>query len=485
MSDTGRLRAGLWPRTRRVVFGGSTSEAVRSELRLNTSVDLAHVTMLAEREMLDRATAGALLREIRELRDEDFASLLDRPVPRGLYLMYEDALISRLGEEVGGALHTARSRNDMKATTTAMRLRGEVLDLLDELARLRAVLLARARAHSRTVMPVYTHFQPAMPITYGYYLLGVALALGRECDAVVHASDELRRCPLGAGSVAGSDLDIDPARTSTLLGFDSPPLHALDTIASRDTVLRTLSSLCGAAVLLSRLATDLQLWSTSEFGFLHFPDRLVGGSSAMPQKRNAFLLEHVKAGAGTVIGAWTAAASMTKSTPFTNTIEVGTEAVGTAWPALASVRDTVLLSQVLVSGAQPAPPAMSQRARSGFVTATAMANQLVLTGVPFRKAHRAVGTSVRKAIDQGADELSHVEVPGSTPAAAPRVEDSVRDHRYGGGPGAFADAFTSARDDLSRHAAWRRDWRARIKAAEAELASAVERVMGAGSAHVS
>ncbi|WP_241195287.1 lyase family protein, partial [Streptomyces sp. ADI93-02] len=314
---SGRLTSTIGLRTQRLVYGELTPEALRDELSLTTEIDLAHVVMLAERDLLERPAAAQLLRSITALRDEDYTPLRKLPTPRGVYLMYERYLSQTLGEEIGGRLHTGRSRNDLKATATAMRLRFWALDFLAEAVRLEAVLLSRARAHQDVVMPVHTHFQAAMPITYGHYLTGVALALGRDITAVQQAADGLSVCPLGAGAVAGSDLPIAPARVADLLGFDRPNPHALDAVASRDVLLRLLGAVSGIGITLSRLATDLQLWSTVEFGFVLFPDRLVGGSSAMPQKRNAFLLEHVKAKAGLAVGAWTAMASAMKSAPFT------------------------------------------------------------------------------------------------------------------------------------------------------------------------
>ncbi|CAM5641905.1 argininosuccinate lyase OS=Streptomyces tendae OX=1932 GN=argH PE=4 SV=1 [Streptomyces tendae] len=370
MSGTGRLTRTLGARTARVVYGEPGPDDIRRELGHTSVIDLAHVVMLTECGLLPRDAAAALLRAVTALRADGFRELYDRPAPRGLYLMYESHLIERLGADIGGKLHTGRSRNDIKATITAMRLRDDLADLLGELLRLQAVLLARARAHRDVVMPVYTHFQPAMPVTYGYYLAGIATALDRDIAALRHVLAERSDCPLGAGAVSGTDLPIDPARTAELLGFDGPPLHAMDAVASRDTLLRALAAAAGAGLTLSRLATDLQLWSTQEFGFVEFPERLVGGSSAMPQKRNAFLLEHVKAKAAAAVGAWTASAAAMKSTPFTNSIEVGTEAVGGAWSALATVHDGVLLAQVLVSGARPGRTADGAAGRAeGFVTA--------------------------------------------------------------------------------------------------------------------
>ena len=164
---TGRLTGQLGPRTLKVVYGELTPAVLAAELPAMTRVDRAHLVMLAERSLVPAAAAGALLRCIDELAARDWAPLLGRPAPRGLYLMYEGYLIERLGPDVGGVLHTGRSRNDLKATVTALRLREWVLDFAAEAVRLQAVLLGRARAYASVVMPVHTHYQAAMPITYG------------------------------------------------------------------------------------------------------------------------------------------------------------------------------------------------------------------------------------------------------------------------------------------------------------------------------
>ncbi|MGP3924206.1 argininosuccinate lyase [Streptomyces sp. 8N616] len=473
MNATGRLTTTLGSRTQRVVYGEPGPAGIRHELGLTTTVDLAHVVMLAECDLLPVPAAAALLDRITRLRAGGFRELYELPAPRGLYMMYESHLVAELGAGVGGKLHTGRSRNDIKATTSALRLRADLTELLSETLRMQAVLLSRARAHRQTLMPVYTHFQPAMPVTYGYYLAGIAVALGRDIDALRLALGALDRCPLGAGAVAGTDLPIQPARTAELLGFAGPPLHAMDAVASRDTALRALAAASGVGLTLSRIATDLQLWSTQEFGFVEFPERLVGGSSAMPQKRNAFLLEHVKAKAGAAIGAWTGAAAAMKSTPFTNSIEVGTEAVAGVWGALEAVRESVLLAQVLVSGARPVPNRMAERAEEGFVTATVIANRLVRQGVPFRTAHHLVGAAVREAVESGATELKIDGAAVDAGAALPSLDEAVTEHRFGGGPGAFDTAFDAMREQLAAHSGWLRRYRARVASAQGELEQAV------------
>ena len=477
MSTTGRLVAEISPRTRRLVYGEPSPAEVAAELTLMARVDQAHLVMLAGNGLIAPDVARALLSCIDDLSAQGFRPLLERPTPRGLYLMYEGYLIEKLGPDVGGVLHTGRSRNDLKACVTALRLRDWVLDFGEQAARLAAILLARARAHRSVVMPIYTHFQPAMPVTYGYYLLGLALALERDLEALTSASAGLRACPLGAGAVAGTDLAIDPARTARLLGFDTANPHALDAVASRDVALRVLGAVSSLAITVSRLATDLQLWSTAEFGFVQFPDRLVGGSSAMPQKRNAFLLEHLKARPRQAVGAWTAAAGMMSGTPFTNSIEVGTEAMASIWQGLRSAEQSVLLAQVLVGGARPVPDRMVERAESGFTAATSIANRLVQQGMPFRSAHHLVGDAVRRAIEAGSTKLAEFGPPGwldGIGLADLDLAALVEDQRYGGGPGDFDGPFGQACMSWKGHRAWVRDWRLTVSRSTVELGTAVE-----------
>ena len=482
---TGRLVDEVGLRTRRVIYGDLTPADIEAELPYLVRVDRAHLVMLAECGLVPADAAVALLRCIDELAVDSFRPLLGRPVPRGLYLMYEGYLIERLGPDIGGVLQSGRSRNDLKATITALRARDRTLEFAEQGVRLEAALLSRARAYRSVVMPIYTHFQAAMPITYGYYLLGVALAVGRDLDALRTAAAGLQVCPLGAGAAAGTDLPIDPARTAALLGFAAPTRHALDAVASRDVLLRVLSAAAGLAVTLSRLATDLQLWSTSEFGFIRFPDRLVGGSSAMPQKRNAFITEHVKAKPGLALGSWTAAAAAMAATPFTNSIEVGTEAVASVWPGLRAAEESVLLCQALVSGARPVPDRMAGTAEAGFTVATSLANRLVRHGVPFRTAHRLVGEAVRKAIAAGSTDLAKFGPPGwldqlDDPALDPA--DLVQTHVYGGGPGAFEQPCRQAGAAWVEHRAWHQGWRRALTDADAALAAAVHAVLASGAA---
>ncbi|HEU4836471.1 MAG TPA: argininosuccinate lyase [Pyrinomonadaceae bacterium] len=428
MENTGRILHGVSPSARRILFGQTSRESVASELGYIAQVDRAHVIMLRECKIITRAAACRLLCEIAELEHSGFASLADVHAPRGLYLAYEDFLIKKLGEEIGGVLHTARSRNDLNATTLRLRLRAPYLGLLREALRLQAVLIRRANRYGGTVMPAYTHYQAAVPISYGHYLAGIASALARDINGVIAGFAGVNDCPLGAGSVGGTSLPIDPQRTTMLLGFERAVSHSVDAVASRDLILRILAAVSVLGITLSRLASDLLLWTTAEFGFLSLPDQLIGSSSMMPQKRNPYLLEHVQGRSAMALGAFVSSATAMHAKPFTNSISVGTEAVSPVWSALQSVTEALILARLVVAGAEPQPATMLQRATDGYTSATEFANRLVTeTGMPFRKAHHLVGSLIKNAIEHEQD--IPVSLDGLDPEAVAQATI------YGGGPG--------------------------------------------------
>jgi argininosuccinate lyase len=472
VDDTGRIRRPLSPTARRIVFGDPRPGP--SELALVSQVDRAHLVMLAERGLVERAAAAALLAEIESLRADRFAPLEGVEARRGRYLLYEDWLAGRLGERTAGILRTGRSRNDLNATVLLLRLRPTVARLLTEVLRLQAVLLGRARRYAGTVMPGYTHYQPAVPTTYGHHLGGVARALDRDLEALRAAAAGLDASPLGAGVGHGTAQPIAPARTAALLGFERPAPHALDAVASRDVVLRLLSAAAVLGVTTSRLAADLLLWTTAEFGFLTLPDELVGSSSAMPQKRNPFLLEHVKGRSARAGGAFVAAATAMHATPFANSVAVGTEGCAGAVEALEATADSVTLLRLVVAGARPEPATMLARASAGRTTATARAKRIMAEeGLSFREAHHLVGRLLTEAEQEGAPAPGDGLDPGRVALAA----------RFGGGPGAMA-----AYDDLRRRRAGTagelagrvRRWRQ----ADTDLAAAVAAVVGSPSSPV-
>ncbi|WP_394838613.1 argininosuccinate lyase [Pendulispora rubella] len=470
MENTGRITRTIRRTARDILFGATADAAIDAELPFIAQVDRAHVVMLAESALIDRNTAASLLAAIDELRQRRFEPLRGRAALRGVYLLYEDYLIGKTGMSVGGMLQLGRSRNDLNATAQKLRLRAPWLRLVRESLRLQAILLRRSHRYAGVVMPAYTHFQAAVPITYGHYLAGIGSSLDRDLDALLATGSLFDVSPLGAGAVGGTALPIRAERTAELLGFVRPTPHSIDAVASRDGVLRVLAAASILGVTLSRVATDFLLWSTSEFDFLSFPDHLVGSSSMMPQKRNVYFLEHVQGRAASALGAFTHAVQACHAKPFTNSIAVGTEAVSAAWDALRKTTEAVILLRLIAAEAEPRRSSMEARARDGHTSATELANRLVgQGGVPFRTAHHTVGSFVRAALenDQPLEDVARhgLREAGSNVSTEGLDAASVATaSQYGGGPGSTKLAVKELTSHWSAHCARLRvrtqSWRA-------------------------
>lgn len=450
--DTGRLTVALADEAQRIVYARyrNDTDELAEELLVTSEIDRAHLIMLAAEGIADAGRVCAILRYIEALRSSGFAALREIPMPRGLYLAYEYHLAETLGDEVGGIIHTGRSRNDLNATAVKMRARAPYAALVTAAMRLCDALLAGAERYRDVVMPAYTHGQAAVPVTYGHYLSAVACPVIRAVENLLLAGAELEVNPLGAGAVGGTSIPVNPARTTNLLGFAQPAANSIDAVASRDFVLQVLSAATILGTTLTRAGHDFTLWSTEEFGMLRMPDNLVGSSSMMPQKRNPFLLEHVQGKAAGCLGNFAGAVSAMLTAPYTNAIAVGTEGVAHLWGGLRNMTEATDLFRLIVEGAEPAERRMLERAESGHTTATYLAELLVRRGIAFRAAHYQVGKMVSAALAKheplsaaaretlSADMATDEDWLGSSTA--------VNSARYGGGPG--GPAFTTRIGEL-------------------------------------
>lgn len=441
LMDSGRVKSLIHPVAQDILYAADFETVRDTELVPISHVDLAHLLMLLTTGILRREVVVPLISAILDLRDARFEPLRGRPAPRGTYMLYESHLIERLGIETGGALQTARSRNDLSATIQKMRHREALADLAEAMLELEAALLTQAARHLDTVFPVFTHYQAAQVTTLAQYFLAIAASVQR-CHGVLEIQfDHLSASPLGAGAVTGTTFPIDTDMTASLLGFASGPENAIDAIASRDHVLRSVTECATLGATLSRLAHDLQLWTTQDYGLLEVDDSLVGISSMMPQKRNIYLTENVKGKLATAQGAAQAAAFAMHSTPFSNSIAVGTEATRHLWPALNDTRDALRLITLLVAGVRPRQDRIVQRLAEGFCGATALADGLVRhAGLSFRDAHHVVGGLIRDMQDAGMTGLEE-GLRAFRPDRAhllDRVDLNptriLERQRYGGGP---------------------------------------------------
>ena len=227
----------------------------------------------------------------------------------------EEAVLKETGPEVGGNLHIAKSRNDQVTTAIRMQLRNELVGLMLQVLDMQRSLLETAAKHVDTVILEYTHLQAAQPVTFAHYLLSHVQALERDLNRLQGAYERVNMCPLGAGALATTSFPISRQRTAALLGFDSVLENSIDAVGSRDFILETQSALTLLAVNLSRLAEDLIIWSSQEFGTVELPDEFTSTSSIMPQKKNPEVLEVIRARASYALGDFVASAAALKSLP--------------------------------------------------------------------------------------------------------------------------------------------------------------------------
>ncbi|MBW0002738.1 MAG: argininosuccinate lyase [Hyphomicrobiales bacterium] len=432
-------------------FGGGPG-AIMEEI--NASIDFdkalwrqdiagskAHAAMLAKQGIITakdaRTIAGGLDKVAGEIEAGDFK--FSRTL-EDIHMNVE----SRLAELIGpaaGRLHTARSRNDQVALDMKLWVR-ETIDVLDgSLADLQRTLAEKALAEAATVMPGFTHLQSAQPVTFGHHLLAYVEMFGRDRGRFADARQRLNESPLGAAALAGTSFPIDREMTAKALGFDRPTANSLDSVADRDFILEALAAASICAVHLSRLAEEIVLWTSAQFGFVRLSDAFSTGSSIMPQKRNPDAAELVRGKAGRIIGALTAMLVILKGLPMAYGKDMQEDKEGT-FDALSSLSLCVAATSGMVRDMRPDAERMKRAAGAGHATATDLADWLVRKlGLPFREAHHITGRIVSLADKKGVslDALPLAEMRSVEPRISAdlfsvlSVERSVESRKSRGG----------------------------------------------------
>ncbi|AXA54259.1 argininosuccinate lyase [Pseudomonas thivervalensis] len=366
------------------------------------NINKAHIVMLAEQGLIRDEHAAVLARGVLKMEEAGPGEVTLDPSREDAYFNYEAHLIGQIGTDIGGRLHTGRSRNDILATLDRLRCREVLMDLIDALLEVRQTAVNNAEVFADVVMPGYTHLQPAQPITYGYYLSAVEQALARDCKRLTQTLESMNQSPLGAAAFAGTPFNIDRGRTAELLGFDGYLDNALDAVGSRDFMLESLSHLSLLAVFWSRVAQDYFVWSTHEFSLIDFPDSVAATSSIMPQKKNPTVLEYLKGRSGHIVGLLMGASISIKGSNFSHTGDGNREGTRGFWEAAEESLRCLKLLDLVLRTATPNIELAVRRAGEDFSTATGLADLIVQEAdLSFREAHHVVGGVVRKAMDAG------------------------------------------------------------------------------------
>ncbi len=464
-------RFGEGPDSRMADF--TRSIEVDAELALDDLAgSIAHVRGLARAGLVTAEEAEALERGLAGLREDVVAGAIAwDPTLEDVHMNLETLLTERVGA-LGGKLHTGRSRNDQVATDLRLWTRRSVAQLDDGILDLERSLVDLADREGDAVLPGTTHIQPAQPVLLAHHLLAYVEMLERDRGRLADAKRRLNVSPLGSGALAGAGYPLDRAATAADLGFDGVSANSLDAVSDRDFVVEVLGAVALAMVHLSRLAEEVTWWSNPRFGFVRVADAFSTGSSMMPNKKNPDPAELVRGRTAGVIGALAGMLALIKGLPLAYQRDLQEDkpaffaAIRTLDTSLAVM--TGLVSTLIVSRER-----MRAAAEEGYTTATALADALVLRGVPFRAAHHIVGGLVggaeaegiatlaglpdeafRAALDgsddPGARRLAHERGIAAALRAAATVEGSLAAADVVGGtaPNRVAEALAAAKERL-------------------------------------
>ncbi len=358
---------------------------------------LAHAQMLVKQSIISAEDGEAIAEGLNKISAEHEAGGFK--FSRALEDIHMN-IEARLGELIGeaaGRLHTARSRNDQVATDFRLYVRDTLDHLAVQITGLMQVLVKKAEAHADTIMPGFTHLQPAQPVSFGHHLLAYVEMLSRDYGRLMDARKRLNESPLGAAALAGTGFDTDRHMTADLLDFDKPMGNSMDAVSARDFALEALAAAAICATHLSRLAEEIVIFAGPAYGFFALPDAFSTGSSIMPQKRNPDAAELIRAKSGRIIGALTGLCVVMKGLPLAYSKDMQEDKEG-VFDALDSLSLCLAAMTGMMDKIEANEAAMLAAAGSGFSTATDLADWLVREAdLPFRQAHHVTGALVAMA----------------------------------------------------------------------------------------
>ncbi|WP_421927389.1 argininosuccinate lyase [Neoaquamicrobium sediminum] len=358
---------------------------------------IAHSEMLAETGIISADDQKKIAHGLNTILSEIEAGTFEFSARLEDIHMNVEARLADLIGPSAGRLHTARSRNDQVALDFRLWVKEELQRTDAALVRLIEAFLDRAQDHAATVMPGFTHLQTAQPVTFGHHCMAYVEMFARDLSRVRDAIERMDESPLGAAALAGTGFAIDRHRTARALGFREPTRNSIDSVSDRDFALEYLSLAAICATHLSRLAEEIVIWSTPQFGFVRLSDQFSTGSSIMPQKKNPDAAELVRAKTGRVNGHLIALLTVMKGLPlaYSKDMQEDKEAVFDA----AETLDLMLAAMTgMVGDMEINTASMKRAAGSGYSTATDLADWLVReAGLPFREAHHVTGRAVAAA----------------------------------------------------------------------------------------
>ncbi len=368
--------------------------------RQDIAGSVAHGRMLARQGIIAEDEAERLVQGLERIREEIEAEAFPwREELEDVHMNIERRLYEMVGD-VAGKLHTARSRNDQVATDVRLYIREVIGEALQAIHDLRTAFVAKASDNRKVVMPGYTHVQRAQPVLFAHHMLAYFEMFGRDAERMRQARESADTMPLGSGALAGVPYPIDRESVARELGFGRISANSMDAVSDRDFLLDFHSAAATCAMHLSRLAEELVLWSSDEFGFVRLDDRYTTGSSIMPQKRNPDFAEIARGKTGRVYGNLIGLLTTMKGLPLTYNRDMQEDKEG-LFDTVDTLIPTLQVASGMISTMEMQAERMRSAAQNSYALATDVADYLVAKGLPFREAHGIVARLSRHAVESG------------------------------------------------------------------------------------
>jgi len=391
----GRLSGDLTRDAARLISSSEHDHYIADDV---LEINLAYVLLLTKGGTLT-VEEGRLLAEGLEM----LKGQVDKVPPEmeDVHMVIEAEVAARVGAELGGKLHTGKSRNDQVATALRMRLRTFLLEILDELTSLEEALLQRASENVEVIMPGFTHLQHAQPVTVAHHLLAHLDMFGRDAERLLSCYSRVNLSPMGAAALAGTGFRIDRSELARYLGFGGLVENTMDAVASRDFALEAVSSLALLLADISRIAEEVVIWSSLEFSYIELPDEHSSTSSIMPQKKNPVTAEILRAKCGDVLGEFCSMVNIMKALPLTYNLDMQ-EVTPHLWRSCETALISVKVLTELVAKIKFNRERLGGAVRRDSSVATELADLLVREGgLPFRRSHQIVGGIVKELSASG------------------------------------------------------------------------------------
>jgi len=366
----------------------------------------AHARMLARQGLITGEERDQILKGLESIEKEiESGVFVFRPELEDIHMNIEKALVERIGP-AGEKLHTARSRNDQISLDIRLYLREETGRIINLLTGLQKAFVRTARKYLGAVMPGYTHLQRAQPVLISHHMLAYYEMFGRDRERLSDCLKRINIMPLGAAALAGTGLPVDRDFVARELDFPAITANSMDTVGDRDFAVEFVSACTLIQIHLSRLSEELVLWSSDEFSFVDLADSYCTGSSIMPQKKNPDIPELIRGKSGRVTGNLISLVTMLKGLPLTYNRDLQ-EDKEPIFDTVDTVSQSLAITTELLDNLEFNLEILENRVKTGFMTATDLADYLVLRQIPFRKAHAIAGRVVAYCLDNG-KELSEL-----------------------------------------------------------------------------